>query len=136
VLTTVALEPATRDRLFAIKRKQGLRNMDAVLRWLLDPPLTAQQLFDRHGAAVRAVCRRHGVTRLVAIGSRARGDARPDSDLDLVASLPPGKGLFDIGRLLVELGDAFGVRVDLSTDGPHLAGLREALKRDGVVLIG
>lgn len=137
MLTTIALQDSTRDRLYALKRKQRLPTMEAVILQLLDPQvLTAKQIFRKHERAIRALCKEYHVTRLVAFGSRARGDARPDSDLDLMVSLSPGASLFDVGRLLIDLRQALGMDVDLVTDGEHLGRLRDHIVRDGVVLIG
>ncbi len=137
MLTTVAVDPATRDRLFALKRQYRLRTMDAVIQRLLDPgPQDALGLFRAHEKAVRDVCHRNGVKRLVAHGSRVRGTARPDSDLDLVVSLPRGKSLFDLARIGVELGEAMGVRVDVASAGPHLGRFGDAVEKEGVVLLG
>lgn len=135
--TTIALQPATHERLLELKRQRKLASMDAVVRKLLEEPvLSATKLFKAHEAAIRAICTKYGVTRLVAFGSRARGDARPGSDLDLVVDLPPGLGLFEVANLMSELEGEFGLRVDLATQGPHLGRLLETIKRDGVVLIG
>lgn len=41
-------------------------------------------------------------------GSRARGDARPDSDVDLAVSLRPQGGLLDDARLHDQLAAALG----------------------------
>ena len=46
-------------------------------------------------AAHQAVLERMGVRHLALFGSRARGDARPDSDLDALVEMEPGSG----GRL-------------------------------------
>lgn len=135
--TTVAVQPATQVRLMELKRKNRLRNVDAVIQMLLDgPPATAKQLFAAHETDVRNVCRKYGVRRLVAFGSRARGDARPDSDLDLCGKLPPGTSLLDVAVLRSELERAFGVPVGWVSEGDHLGDLRKAIARDGVVLIG
>jgi uncharacterized protein len=56
----------------------------------------------------------HGITGLRVFGSVARGDDRPDSDLDLVADLPPGLGLFGLGRVEAELEDIVSALVDLA----------------------
>ena len=55
----------------------------------------------------------HGVTNLGVFGSVARGQDRPDSDVDLLADLPPGMGLLGLGRVQAELEDILGARVDL-----------------------
>jgi len=56
----------------------------------------------------------HGVTGLRVFGSVARGDERPDSDLDLLADMPPEIGLIGLGRLQAALEDIVGARVDLA----------------------
>jgi uncharacterized protein len=55
----------------------------------------------------------HGVSGLHVFGSVARGEDRPDSDVDLLADLPPGISLFGLGRLQAELEAILGARVDL-----------------------
>jgi uncharacterized protein len=55
----------------------------------------------------------HGVTNLRVFGSVARGQDRPDSDVDLLADLPSGMGLLGLGRVQAELEDILGARVDL-----------------------
>jgi uncharacterized protein len=55
----------------------------------------------------------HGVTNLRVFGSVARGQDQPDSDVDLLADLPPGMGLLGLGRVQADLEDILGTRVDL-----------------------
>jgi predicted nucleotidyltransferase len=54
-----------------------------------------------------------GVTNLSVFGSVARGEDRPDSDVDLLATLPPGMGLIGLGRLRDELQTLLDATVDL-----------------------
>ncbi len=65
-------------------------------------------------ARLAEVCERYGVAELSVFGSVARGEARPDSDLDLLYVLAPGRHLgFSINRLEDELAELFGRSVDL-----------------------
>jgi predicted nucleotidyltransferase len=41
-------------------------------------------------AAIAEICRRHQVRELSVFGSAARGDMRPDSDIDLLVDFLPG----------------------------------------------
>jgi uncharacterized protein len=60
------------------------------------------------------ICRRHRVVSLEVFGSRARGTAKPESDVDLLVSFEPGifPGLSFI-ELAEELEALFGREVDL-----------------------
>jgi hypothetical protein len=61
-----------------------------------------------------SICDRYGIAELQIFGSEARGDARPDSDVDILYTLRPGRRLgSEIEDLADELGDLFGRHVDL-----------------------
>ncbi len=56
-------------------------------------------------------------------GSVARGQARPDSDLDLLVEFDRTPSLFQMARLQAELEEKTGRRVDLTTPG----GMRDSV---------
>lgn len=57
---------------------------------------------------------KYGVANLWVVGSRARGDHRPDSDLDLMVEFERrGISLFGFCGLEIELENALGLKVDL-----------------------
>ena len=62
------------------------------------------------------LCRRYHVATLELFGSRAKGTARPDSDVDLLVTFEAGQtpGLEFFG-LADELEELFGQRIDLLT---------------------
>ena len=65
---------------------------------------------------LRAVCARHGVSRLRLFGSALRGDGRPDSDVDLLVEFRTGRPVtfLDLEALALDLSPLFGGRqVDL-----------------------
>jgi len=62
---------------------------------------------------LKTVAARYGVAGLAVFGSVTRGEERPDSDVDLLVELPPGMGLFRLGRLRSDLEAAVGLPVDL-----------------------
>ena len=65
-------------------------------------------------ARLADICRQFGIVELAAFGSTARGEAKLDSDVDLLYTLAPDRGLgFDIDRLEDELANFFGRTVDL-----------------------
>lgn len=60
------------------------------------------------------ICERYGIAELKIFGSRARGTAMPDSDIDVLYRLRPGYRLgWEIEQLSDELTELFGRRVDL-----------------------
>jgi predicted nucleotidyltransferase len=59
--------------------------------------------------------RRYGVQRAGLFGSIVRGDARPESDVDLLIQPPPTMSLFGFSELALALEDLLGRRVDLVT---------------------
>jgi uncharacterized protein len=71
------------------------------------------QRLRRRRQDVVAAAAAHGVSGLNVFGSVARAEDRPDSDIDLLADLPPGMSLFALGRLQAELEAILGARVDL-----------------------
>jgi len=59
------------------------------------------------------ILERRGVNRAALFGSTARGEAKKNSDIDLLVKLKKGKTLFDIVRLKLELEKKLGRKVDL-----------------------
>jgi predicted nucleotidyltransferase len=81
-------------------------------------------------AEIAEICRRHQVRELAVFGSAARGELRPDSDIDLLVDfLPEARpGLLGLSALTRELSALLGRHVDL--------GVKPALKplvRPGVL---
>lgn len=61
------------------------------------------------------VLKEAGVTRSSLFGSVARGEAREDSDIDILVEVPSGTGLFAFVGLQHKLEDVLGKKVDLVT---------------------
>lgn len=78
------------------------------------------------------VLRRAGIRHLSLFGSIARGEAGPDSDVDLAAELDPNGrfSLIDLVRVENELADLLGRKVDLVTEPAKRPSLRANLERD------
>ena len=65
-------------------------------------------------------CERHQIRRLSLFGSRLKGTAGPDSDIDLLVEFLPDSRvtLIDLAGMEIELSEALGGRkVDLRTAG-------------------
>ncbi len=57
----------------------------------------------------------HGARNLRVFGSVARGEDRPDSDVDLLVDLDAGRGLLDLAELRDALCILLGEQVDVAT---------------------
>ncbi|MGH9070761.1 MAG: nucleotidyltransferase family protein [Acidimicrobiales bacterium] len=77
----------------------------------LDGPLG--QRVHHHRRQVHDVVARYRLANPRLFGSVARGEERPDSDIDLLVNVPPGVGLLTLGRCQAELEQLLGARVDL-----------------------
>ena len=72
---------------------------------------------------------RFGARNLRVFGSRATGSARPDSDLDLLVELEPGRDLFDLIELKQALEERTGSTVDVVTEGGLSPFMRDGILR-------
>jgi len=68
---------------------------------------------------------KRGARNVRIFGSVARGQARPDSDIDFLVDLELGRSLLDLGGLLNDLQKLLGRPVDVVTE----SGLRERIRR-------
>lgn len=80
------------------------------------------------------VARRHGVTRVRVFGSMARGDARPDSDVDLLVDVGPNPSPWFPGGLVADLEALLHRRVQIVTERGLDALLRERVLAEAVPL--
>jgi len=82
--------------------------------------------------ALARICARYKVKELSMFGSAARGDLRPDSDIDLLVAFEEEArvGLVTLARMQRELHEAFGRPVDLVPKD----GLKPILKNEVLAL--
>jgi predicted nucleotidyltransferase len=76
----------------------------------------------------------HGVTNLRVFGSVARGEDRPDSDVDLLADLPPGMSLFGLWQVQAALEAIVGTPVDLVSANGLKPGVASKIANEVVAL--
>jgi uncharacterized protein len=81
-----------------------------------------------------AIAEKYGAHNVRIFGSVARGEARPDSDIDFLVELEPGRSLFDLGGLLYELQSLLGVEVDVVTEKGLRTRIREKVLREAIPL--
>jgi len=81
------------------------------------------------------VLERYGVLRAGIFGSYARGEAGPDSDLDLLVELPEGSSLLDLVGLQQDLSDELELRVEATTYKALHSMLRDRVLADEIRLL-
>ena len=84
--------------------------------------------------AIIRIAGSHGATEVRLIGSIARGEARPESDVDLLMKWSEGASLLDQAALMLELEMLLGRRVDIATDGWVKPAPLESVYRDAIAL--
>ncbi len=94
--------------------------------------MTASDTLKRHRADVLKLAAKYGATDIRVSGSVARGDANESSDIDLLVRMTPGRSVFDIGGLLMDVQDLLGRRVDVVTERGLRPRIREQVLREAV----
>lgn len=84
--------------------------------------ITRQLLLSKR-QEIMQIASRNGAYNVRVFGSVARGEARPDSDVDFLVNLEANRSLLDLARLLCELQTLLDCPVDVVTE----AGLRPRL---------
>ena len=64
---------------------------------------------------IAPIAERHGVDRVYLFGSYARGEATPQSDIDLCIDAAAIRGMFAMGGLYADLEEALHKRLDIVT---------------------
>ena len=96
--------------------------------------MRVEQLLKSKREEIIGVAARHGALNVRVFGSVARGEARPDSDVDFLVDLESGRSLFDLGGLLTDLQNLLGRKVDVVTENSLRPRIRERVKREAVPL--
>jgi uncharacterized protein len=73
---------------------------------------------------ILAIAAKHGAYNVRVFGSAARGEAGPESDVDVLVELGPDRSLFDLGGLLADLEELLECKVDVVTE----RGLRNRIR--------
>jgi hypothetical protein len=96
--------------------------------------MKVEQLLQSKREEIIGLAARHGALNVRVFGSVARGEGRPDSDVDFLVDLESGRSLFDLGGLLTELQALLGCKVDVITERALRPRVRERVKREAVPL--
>ena len=90
-------------------------------------------LNDRRETILR-VAASHGARDVRVFGSRVRGTARPDSDVDILVKLEAGRSLLDLIAIKQDLEDLLGCKVDVVTEAAISPYIREQVLNEAIAL--
>ena len=89
-------------------------------------------LVDVDETKLAELCRRYRVRELAVFGSAARGEMRPESDIDLLVEFLPEAeiGLVEYAGLMLDLSELLGRKVDLVSKRALKPLIRDAVIRE------
>ena len=87
-----------------------------------------------HRDEILAIAERHGASNVRVFGSVARGEAGPDSDVDILVDLERGRSLLDHAQLQIDLEALLGRKVDVVTERGLRSHLRERVLQEAILL--
>ena len=95
--------------------------------------MNRQEILDRLRQN-EAALRTQGVAHAALFGSVARGEARPDSDIDIMVEIAPEipMGIFQYVGIVHSIEDLFPVRVDVSNRVALKPHVRPSAERDAI----
>jgi predicted nucleotidyltransferase len=96
--------------------------------------MSFEALFKEKREAILRIAAKYGACNVRVFGSAARGEARADSNLDLLVDMDRGRSLFDMGGLLMELREVLGQNVDVVTERGLKARIRNRALNEALPL--
>ena len=83
---------------------------------------------------IKRIAARHGAYNLRLFGSVARGEARPESDIDFLIDVGPTTSSWFPAGLILDLEDLLGRRVEVVTEKALNPDLRDHVLREAIPL--
>ena len=96
--------------------------------------MSPNELLHQKREDILRVANKRGAYNIRVFGSVARGEADAKSDIDLLVDLEPGRSLFDLGGLLMDLQDLLGHKVDVVTERGLRERIRERVLKEAIPL--
>lgn len=96
--------------------------------------MDVQELLHTKREEILRIAANHGARNVRVFGSVARGEADEKSDIDFLVEMEPGRSLFDMGGLLMDLQELLGLNVDVVTEQSLKPRIRARVLHEAVTL--
>ena len=84
-----------------------------------------KELLQEKRSEILRIAAQRGAYNVRVFGSVARDEAGEESDVDFLVNMEPGRSLFDLGGLLMDLQSLLGCKVDVVTEPGLRARIRQ-----------
>lgn len=96
--------------------------------------MSLYELLQQKREDILRIAAKRGATNIRIFGSVARREADEKSDIDILVDLEPGRSIFDLGGLLMDLQELLGHNVDVVTTRGLRERIRERVLKEAVPL--
>ena len=96
--------------------------------------MSLQELLQEKREDILRIATKRGATNIRIFGSVARGEDDERSDIDFLVDMEPGRSIFDLGGLLMELQDLLGHEVDVVTERGLRTRIKDEVLREAISL--
>jgi uncharacterized protein with HEPN domain/predicted nucleotidyltransferase len=114
------------------KRAKHSKNIDSIRK--SKTAVAFRKLLQSKREDILRTAVRHGAFNVRVFGSVARGEADADSDIDLLVDVEPGRTLFDLSELLLDLQELLGHNVDIVTEKGLHSRMRQRVLKEAIPL--
>ena len=96
--------------------------------------MTLEIVRNQYRDQILVTANKRGAKNIRIFGSVARGDERRDSDIDFLVDFEPGRSLFDLAGLWLDLETLLGCKVDVVSSRGLKPRLASKVLRDAIAL--
>lgn len=96
--------------------------------------MLANQLLIQNRDQILKIASDYGAYNVRVFGSVARGEETPQSDIDFLVDLQPGRSLLDLGGLLYDLQELLNTEVDVITEKGLQPRIKKKILKEAVAI--
>jgi predicted nucleotidyltransferase len=124
--------PEERDELIRRVVIEETQSCAADNKQLVDAGMSLEELIRVNSDIIRCIAEQHGARNVRLFGSVARGEAGPESDVDILVDTGPTTSSWFPGGLVADLETLLGRRVDVVTERGLSPDFRDQVLREAI----